>query len=89
MAGNGYEITISNSDDLPIVKEPEYASFHLLGMGWDKNTPYKYDNNLPDFQYLDHDDDYDNPEQKPNRDRDTGFRIVIPIPHESESSPTT
>jgi serine/threonine protein kinase len=89
MAGNGYEFTISNSDDLPIVKEPEYASFHLLGMGWDKNTPYKYDNNLPDFQYLDHDDDYDNPEQKPNRDRDTGFRIVIPIPHESESSPTT
>jgi len=87
MAGNGYEFTnakleIFESDP---IKQLVPLVFYLWGMSWDKDDPYVYGTEPVPFFYLT-DPNPDDAEQKPNRQRDTGFRVVIPIPHISSSS---
>ncbi len=84
MAGNGYEFTHSTHSKLEIfesdpIKRPELLNFNLWGMSWDKDDPYVYGTEPATFFYLT-DPNPDDAEQKPNRQRDSGFRVVIPIP---------
>jgi formylglycine-generating enzyme required for sulfatase activity len=90
MAGNGFELTSDaehqGSDTAVPVSNPVFLRTHvkLCGRSYDKPTPLTYEelSSRPvPFFYLEPDDPDAAPDAWPlNRERDVGFRIIIPIP---------